>query len=214
MAQFFGAPPMALMTVGTGTLLLGKFGDRPARGGRRRLGAVVAGDDHRPDHRGDDPVSAVHPARRPARRGVRRLADAGRPADGVGGQRRAADLASRFDVRTSDVAVWLLRDVRPQSDRRAHHHHPDLEPPGALRDLGGPRGSRRCGSCSDRSASRSPPRACSALKPIWRWRRRSRRRWTRWRSSTASRYSASSCSGRRWPPHSPSTRSAAEWASR
>ena len=41
MVMFYGAPPMALLTVGAGLLLLGRHVRRPAAGRRRGLGAVA-----------------------------------------------------------------------------------------------------------------------------------------------------------------------------
>ena len=95
MAQFWGAPAMALMTVGAGTLVLGRELLGPAAvdadwvlwPAGTALGLVDRGLDPVPD---DD-------AARDRRRGrVRRLADAGRAADGLRGHRRAADPARRF----------------------------------------------------------------------------------------------------------------------
>ena len=62
MAQFWGAPAMALMTVGAGTLVLGQRLIGAARG-RHRLGAVAGRDGARPGDRGLDPVPDDDPAR-------------------------------------------------------------------------------------------------------------------------------------------------------
>ena len=94
MAQFWGAPAMALMTVGAGTLLLGRGLLGPA-GGRRRLGAVERRHGARPGHLVLDPVPDDDPPRHRPGRGVRRLADARRAAHGVGGDRRPADPVRR-----------------------------------------------------------------------------------------------------------------------
>ena len=93
MAHFYGAAPMALLTVGAGAVLVGGdlIGERAAVD--LGLGAVGRGHGRRAVHRGQHSVPDVHPAQRRTRRGVRRLADAGRPADGVGGRRGIADPA-------------------------------------------------------------------------------------------------------------------------
>ena len=56
MAQFWGAPAMALLTVGAGTLLVGRDWIGSGRRGRRRLGAVVPWDRARPGDRLLDPL--------------------------------------------------------------------------------------------------------------------------------------------------------------
>jgi len=89
MVQFYGAPPMTLLTVGAGTLLLGP----PLIGARRdrhRRGAVVPGHDHRPGRQRGGALSHVHQVASGPRRRVRRVADAGGPAHGQRVHRRAA----------------------------------------------------------------------------------------------------------------------------
>ena len=93
MAHFYGAAPMALLTVGAGALLVGQdlIGERAAVDlawvlwTAGTVGGLFTAVEH--------PLPDVHPARRRTRRRLRRLADAGRAADGVGGHRCAADPA-------------------------------------------------------------------------------------------------------------------------
>ena len=98
MAQFWGAPAMALMTVGAGTLVLGQNVIGPAAVGIDWV-LWLAGTALGPGHRGLDPVPDDDPARHRRRGRLRRLADAGRPADGLGRHRRAADPACRVRPR-------------------------------------------------------------------------------------------------------------------
>ena len=112
MAHFYGAAPMALMTVGAGALLVGKdlIGERLAVdldwvlwtagtvGGLFTAMTI--------------PYPDVHPDQRRTGRRVRWLADAGGAADGVGRDRCAADPAHGARHRPGDDAVRLLRDVR------------------------------------------------------------------------------------------------------
>jgi Voltage-dependent anion channel len=90
MAQFWGAPPMALMTVGAGNADPGPGMARSRCDGRRGLGAVAGRDRARASHHVLDPVPDDDAALHQRRRGVRRLADAGRPADGLGRHRLRA----------------------------------------------------------------------------------------------------------------------------
>ena len=110
--------------------------DRRAGGRRPRLGVVDRGHARRAVHRDQHPVFDVHPVPRRARCRIRRLADAGGAADGVGGDGRAADPAHGGRHRPRNHALRLLRDVRAVARRVAHHHHHGVEPPRALRHLG------------------------------------------------------------------------------
>src|SRR6185437_8590789 len=114
----------------------GHAGPRPerdrARRGRHRLGAVAGRDGARPGDRGLDPVPDDDAARHRIRGRVRRLADAGRPADGLRGYRRAADPARGFGSGAADAAAGVLRDVRHQPVRLGDHHHPGVTAAGNL----------------------------------------------------------------------------------
>ena len=107
---------MALMTVGAGSLLLG-----PAGGGRRR--AVDRGHAAGPRRRRRGAVPDVHAPRAGARQRVRRLADAGRLADGVGRDGRRADRPDARRRGAAGPAARLLRDVRPQPAGRVRRDH-------------------------------------------------------------------------------------------
>jgi hypothetical protein len=105
-AQFWGAPPMALMTVGTGTLLLDRDPIGPARWSPPagccglRIGAGAS-------DRLLDPVPGDHQARHRPGRGIRRLADASRSADGLGRQRHPADPVYPARAGEADAAAGL-----------------------------------------------------------------------------------------------------------
>src|SRR5271166_5878609 len=136
MAHFYGAAPMALLTVGVGSLLVGRdlVGERIAvdldwvlwTGGHRRR--ALYGRQH--------PVPDVHAAQCRTRRHIRRMVDAGRVADGVGGHRCAADRARAVGRRPTDHALRVLRDVRVVACGISDHHHDDLDSTHLLRHLG------------------------------------------------------------------------------
>ena len=55
---------------------------------------------------------------------------------GLGGHRRTAHRSPITGHRAADHAVRVLGDVRAVSDRRVHHHHDDLESLGLFRNFG------------------------------------------------------------------------------
>ncbi|MCO5578638.1 hypothetical protein L7F22_032482 [Adiantum nelumboides] len=93
---------------------------------RRRMGAVGRGHRARARHHRVDPLHDDRPPRGRAGVGVRGLVDAGRTADGLGGERCAAGAAHPRRPRPDDAAR-LLRDVRRQPVRDAGDPAPDLE---------------------------------------------------------------------------------------
>ena len=141
MAHFYGAAPMALLTVGAGAVLVGKDLIGRTLGRRSGLGAVERGHGGRTVHRDVHPLSDVHAVQRRTGRRLRRLVDAGRPADGFRGDRCLADPAHGTRHGPRNHAVRLLCDVRAVVRRRDDHHHHGVEPSRALRDIGHRTGS-------------------------------------------------------------------------
>ena len=142
MAHFYGAPPMAMLTVGAGTLLLGRdvIGLRGRR--RRRLGALAGR--HRPGlvRRGHRALPDVHPATTC----VRDSAFGGWLMPVVPPMVSASTGALLVPLRAgrpgpADAAAGLLRDVRAEPARLAHRHHADLVPAGRAQDRPGAAGA-------------------------------------------------------------------------
>ena len=169
MAHFYGAAPMALLTVGAGAVLVGRtcIGERAAVDldwvlwTAGTLGGLFTAM--------SIPYLMFTQYRVERRRRVRRLADAGGAADGVGGDGRAADPAHGAGHRVATThALRLLRDVRAVARRVADHHHHGVEP--ARRTSARrapPRGPDAVDRARARSANPSPPQGFSARTPRW-----------------------------------------------
>ena len=124
MVQFYGAPPMALLTVGAGALLLGPglIGAQAALiidavlwplGTLAGLASSLA-----------VPYLMFTRLRAAPGRRVRRLADARGPAHGQRGHRGPAHPAPARRPAAADAAAGVLRHVRDQPDREHGGDHP------------------------------------------------------------------------------------------
>ncbi len=127
-SHFYGAPPMAFLTVGAGTILLGKdwIGLPPPS-----LSTGSSGHRHgrRAAHSGPGAVPGVHPPREQARRRVWRVADADRPAMvSAPPAHPPAVRPRRAGARDPTVGATASS---PQPHHVAGCDHADLEPTGA-----------------------------------------------------------------------------------
>ncbi|SCE29165.1 hypothetical protein GA0115240_14915 [Streptomyces sp. DvalAA-14] len=137
-----GAGPV-LRRAGGGAAHRGRRGAAPGPAGHRRrggagrgLGAVVARYRARSCHSLRGAVPDGHPAPLHRGRGVRRLADAGGAAPGLGGDRRAARPARAGRSAAPGPAAGLLRDARPRCGGGAAGAGHALQPHGAPRRAG------------------------------------------------------------------------------